>query len=123
MPHPSLPFIFECILNENEMEEKQMSELSIMTRQVPGIAEFENFEEIKAYLAARLENYRNLTYSENSLKLAKISTKACLCHYIISIRHRHTCGNEGVASMCDIGERTSMHEGWSLLCSLYEIGL
>ena len=53
-----------------------MSELSIMTRQVPGIAEFENFEEIKAYLAARLENYRNLTYSENSLKLAKADKAA-----------------------------------------------
>ena len=63
------------------------------------------------------------TFDVEELFCTKISTKASLCHYIISIRHRHTCGNEGVASMCDIGERTSMHEGWSLLCSLYEIGL
>ena len=53
-----------------------MSELSIMTRQVPGIAEFENFEDIKAYLAVQLENYRNLTYSEDSLKLAKADKAA-----------------------------------------------
>ena len=48
-----------------------MDELTILTRQAPGIATFENFEEIKAYLAARLEGYRNLVYSEDSIKLAK----------------------------------------------------
>jgi DNA polymerase III epsilon subunit family exonuclease len=48
-----------------------MDELRILTRQAPGIATFENFEEIKAYLAARLEGYRNLVYSEDSIKLAK----------------------------------------------------
>ena len=48
-----------------------MDELRILTRQAPGIATFENFEEIKSYLAARLEGYRNLVYSEDSLKLAK----------------------------------------------------
>ena len=48
-----------------------MDELTILTRQAPGIAEFDNYEEIKAYLAARLEGYRNLVYSEDSLKLAK----------------------------------------------------
>ncbi len=48
-----------------------MNELTILTRQAPGVAEFDNFEEIKAYLAARLEGYRNLVYSEDSLKLAK----------------------------------------------------
>ena len=48
-----------------------MNELTIQTRQAPGIAEFDNFEEIKAYLAARLEGYKHLVYSEDSLKLAK----------------------------------------------------
>ena len=48
-----------------------MDELTILTRQEPGIAEFNNFEEIKDYLDARLEVYRNLVYSEDSLKTAK----------------------------------------------------
>ena len=48
-----------------------MDELTILTRQAPGIAAFDNFEEIKAWLAARLDGYRNLVYSEDSLKLAK----------------------------------------------------
>ena len=48
-----------------------MDELTILTRQAPGIATFENFEEIKKYLAERLEGYRNLVYSEDSIKLAK----------------------------------------------------
>ena len=48
-----------------------MNELTILTRYAPGVAEFDNFEEIKAYLAAQLEGYRNLVYSEDSLKLAK----------------------------------------------------
>ena len=48
-----------------------MDELTILTRQAPGIAAFDNFEEIKAWLAARLEGYRNLVYSEDSIKLAK----------------------------------------------------
>ena len=48
-----------------------MDELTILTRQAPGIAEFDNYEEIKAYLAARLEGYKHLVYSEDSLKLAK----------------------------------------------------
>ena len=54
-----------------------MEELSIITRQEPGIAYFENFEEIKAYLSAQLNRYRNLIYSEDSLKLAK-SDRAAL---------------------------------------------
>ncbi len=48
-----------------------MNELTILTRQVPGIAAFDNFEEIKTYLASRLEAYQNLVYSEDSLKQAK----------------------------------------------------
>ena len=48
-----------------------MDELTILTRQEPGIAELYNFDEIKAYLDARLDTYRNLVYSEDSLKTAK----------------------------------------------------
>lgn len=48
-----------------------MDELMIITRQAPGVVTFDNFEEIKAWLAERLEGYKNLVYNENSLKLAK----------------------------------------------------
>ena len=48
-----------------------MDELTILTRQEPGIAELDNFDEIKAYLDARLDAYRDLVYSEDSLKTAK----------------------------------------------------
>lgn len=48
-----------------------MDELTILTRQEPGIAELYNFDEIKAYLDQRLEAYRNLVYSDDSLKIAK----------------------------------------------------
>jgi DNA polymerase III epsilon subunit family exonuclease len=48
-----------------------MEELTILTRQEPGIAELYNFDEIKAYLDERLDAYRNLVYSEDSLKTAK----------------------------------------------------
>ena len=43
-----------------------MDELTILTRQEPGIAELDNFDEIKAYLDRRLDVYRNLVYSEDS---------------------------------------------------------
>ena len=48
-----------------------MDELTILTRQEPGIAELNNFDEIKAFLSIRLNAYRNLAYSEDSLKTAK----------------------------------------------------
>ena len=48
-----------------------MDEMMIITRQAPGVASFENFEEIKSYLSAQLESYRNLVYTEDNLKLAK----------------------------------------------------
>ncbi len=48
-----------------------MDELTILTRQEPGIAELDNFDEIKTYLDQRLDVYRNLVYSEDSLKTAK----------------------------------------------------
>ena len=48
-----------------------MKDLTIITRQAPGIAEFDNFEEIKTYLDSQLDVYRNLVYSEDGLKTAK----------------------------------------------------
>ncbi len=48
-----------------------MEELSIITREEPGIAEIENFDEIKSYLSNHLDDYRNLVYSEDSVKAAK----------------------------------------------------
>lgn len=48
-----------------------MDELMIITRQAPGVVTFDNFEEIKAWLAERLDSYRNMVYTENSIKIAK----------------------------------------------------
>ena len=48
-----------------------MNELTIITRQEPGIASLDNFEEIKAYLEANLARYKNIIYSEDNLKTAK----------------------------------------------------
>lgn len=48
-----------------------MDEMIIITRQSPGFASFENFEEIKSYLSEQLASYRNLVYTEDNLKLAK----------------------------------------------------
>ena len=48
-----------------------MDELMIITRQAPGVVKFDNFEEIKTWLAERLKDYKNLAYTEDSLKLAK----------------------------------------------------
>lgn len=48
-----------------------MEDLTILTRQEPGVAEFSNFEEIKTYLDQQLSVYRNIVYSDDSLKTAK----------------------------------------------------
>lgn len=48
-----------------------MDEMIIITRQSPGFASFENFEEIKSYLSEQLASYRNIVYTEDNLKLAK----------------------------------------------------
>ena len=37
-----------------------MDELMIITQQAPGVVTFDNFEEIKAWLAERLDGYKNL---------------------------------------------------------------
>ncbi|WP_407383917.1 DUF1351 domain-containing protein [Ruminococcus sp.] len=48
-----------------------MDELNIITRQAPGYASIDNFDELKSYLAVQLENYKNLAYTEDDLKIAK----------------------------------------------------
>lgn len=53
-----------------------MQDLTIMTHQAPGIASFDNFEEIKATLDARLSVYQNVVYSEENLKTAKADKTA-----------------------------------------------
>ncbi len=52
-----------------------MNELKIITRQEPGIASLDNFEEIKSYLEANLARYKNIIYSEDNLKAAKDDKK------------------------------------------------
>ena len=53
-----------------------MEELSIMTRQEPGIAEIQNFDEIKSYLSTHLADYKDLVYSEDNVKAAKADKAA-----------------------------------------------
>ena len=48
-----------------------MQDLTIITHQKPGIASFDNFEEIKAMLEKHLAAYQNLVYTEDNLNLAK----------------------------------------------------
>ncbi len=52
-----------------------MNELTIITRQEPGIASLDNFDELKAYLQANLARYKNIVYSEDNLKAAKDDKK------------------------------------------------
>lgn len=52
-----------------------MDELTIITHETPGVAQFDNFEEIKSFLQARLEDYRNAVYSEEDLAKAKEDEK------------------------------------------------
>ena len=53
-----------------------MQDLTIMTHQAPGIASFDNFEEIKAALETRLSAYQNIVYTEENLKTAKADKAA-----------------------------------------------
>ena len=53
-----------------------MQDLTIMTHQAPGIASFDNFEEIKAALETHLSAYQNIVYTEESLKTAKADKAA-----------------------------------------------
>ncbi len=52
-----------------------MNELSIITRQEPGIASLDNFDELKDYLQTNLARYKNIVYSEENLKAAKDDKK------------------------------------------------
>lgn len=45
--------------------------LKLVTRQEPGIAELDNFEELKVVLAEKLAVYKNIAYTEDGLKDAK----------------------------------------------------
>lgn len=54
-----------------------MDDMLILTRQEPGIAALDNFDELKEYLQQNLERYTNIVYSEENLKGAK-SDKASL---------------------------------------------
>ena len=52
-----------------------MNELTIITRQEPGVASLDNFDELKAYLQANLARYKNIVYSEDNLKAARDDKK------------------------------------------------
>lgn len=48
-----------------------MEELSLISRQEPGIATIDNFQELKQALEQQLEVYKALAYSQDSVKAAK----------------------------------------------------
>lgn len=48
-----------------------MEELSLISRQEPGIATIDNFQELKQALEQQLEVYKSLAYSQDSVKAAK----------------------------------------------------
>ena len=48
-----------------------MEELSLISRQEPGIATIDNFQELKQALEQQLEAYKSLAYSQDSIKAAK----------------------------------------------------
>lgn len=54
-----------------------MEELALVSRQEPGIASIDNFEELKIALQEHLEMYRNIVYTPEKIKEAK-SDKATL---------------------------------------------
>ncbi len=56
---------------QKQREVIKMNELLPITRQEPGIVLLENYEEVKAYLDAQLEQYRHIVYSEDNVKEAK----------------------------------------------------
>ncbi|MBQ1947236.1 MAG: DUF1351 domain-containing protein, partial [Clostridia bacterium] len=53
-----------------------MEELTLITKQEPGIVLLENYEELKAYFIAGLEKYKNIVYSEENIKEAKTDRAA-----------------------------------------------
>lgn len=48
-----------------------MEELSLVSRQEPGIVSLDNFEELKLALQAHLETYKNIIYTPENIKEAK----------------------------------------------------
>ena len=71
---------------------------------------------------SRLES-RLAALDIEELLCTQISAEACLCHHIVTERHRHLCGDHAGASMGDISERSSMYIGRCMFCSLYQIGI
>ena len=52
-----------------------MKDMELITRQVPGLVEFYNFEDLKTILEAELVRYQNIAYSEDDLKEAMADQK------------------------------------------------
>lgn len=48
-----------------------MDELSLVSRQIPGIVSIDNFQELKEALEQHLEFYKSISYSEDGVKVAK----------------------------------------------------
>ena len=53
-----------------------MEELSLISRQEPGIASLDNFEELKQTLTQQLKVYENIVYTADGLKAAKADKAA-----------------------------------------------
>ena len=54
---------------------------------------------------------------------SQICSETGLRHHIIRVRHSHFCSKYGVASVCDIGKRSSVHDSRCVFRGLYQIGM
>ncbi len=52
-----------------------MNDLQLISHEQPGIISLENFEELKIFLSDQLEVYKNITYTSETIKLAKDDKK------------------------------------------------
>jgi len=54
---------------------------------------------------------------------SQVCTEAGFRHYIVAKCHCHFGGENGVAAMCNIGERTAMNKSGCPFGSLYQVGM
>ena len=48
-----------------------MEELSVSLRQIPGMVELDNYDEIKSFLVEQMTYYKSVSYSSDDIKKAK----------------------------------------------------
>ena len=61
------------------------------------------------------------TFDVVELLSTEVGTEACLCDDVVTISHCQFGSEDGVAAVCNVGERTSMHESRCLFRGLHEV--